>query len=83
MIQSQRKKNGPEDGFELGRIGKNSPFQKTENVCRVSQNDLAFLGRIGKPSLSEFPEIYGFEQLTFLAYFGFEQDCSSRTPRTF
>ena len=43
----------------LGRIGKNSPFQKAESFCQVSQNGLAFLGRIGKVSFSEFPEIYG------------------------
>jgi hypothetical protein len=33
-------------------------FKKLENSSLYFQNDLAFLGRIGKPSLSEFPEIY-------------------------
>ncbi len=39
---------------------KNSTFWKLVNFCSVFQNDLAFLGRIGKASLFEFPEIYGW-----------------------
>jgi hypothetical protein len=34
-------------------------FKRLENSSLYFQNDLAFLGRIKKPSLSEFPEIYG------------------------
>jgi hypothetical protein len=34
-------------------------FKNLKDFCRVSQNDLAFMGRIGKVSLSEFLEIYG------------------------
>ena len=41
-----------------GELEKIARFEKLKNFCRVFQNDLAFLGRIGKPSLSEFPEIY-------------------------
>ncbi len=33
-------------------------FKRLENSSFYFQNDLAFLGRIGKPSLSEFLEIY-------------------------
>jgi hypothetical protein len=33
-------------------------FEKLENLSGVLLNGLAFLGRIGKASLSEFPEIY-------------------------
>jgi hypothetical protein len=33
-------------------------FKRLESSSLKFQNDLAFLGRIGKPSLSEFPEIY-------------------------
>jgi hypothetical protein len=33
-------------------------FKRLESSTLKFQNDLAFLGRIGKPSLSEFPEIY-------------------------
>jgi hypothetical protein len=32
-------------------------YEKLENFSSVFQNGLAFLGRIGKASLSEFPEI--------------------------
>ena len=42
-----------------GELEKIARFEKLKNFCRVFQNDIAFLGRIGKPSLSEFPEIYG------------------------
>jgi hypothetical protein len=34
-------------------------FEKLENSRIVFQNDLAFMGRIGKVSFFEFPEIYG------------------------
>ncbi len=34
-------------------------FEKQENFSNVFQNGLAFLGRIGKSSLSMFSEIYG------------------------
>jgi hypothetical protein len=34
-------------------------FEKLENLSSVFQNGLAFLGRIGKALLCEFPEIYG------------------------
>ncbi len=34
-------------------------FETPENLRSVFQNDLAFLGRIGKASLSEFSAIYG------------------------
>jgi hypothetical protein len=44
----------------MGRIGKKIEcFEKLENFSGVFQNGLAFLGRIGTASLSEFPEIYG------------------------
>jgi hypothetical protein len=43
----------------LGELEKIAHFEKLENLSSVFQNDLAFLGRIGKASLSEFPEIYG------------------------
>jgi hypothetical protein len=33
-------------------------FKEHQSSKVVIQNDLAFLGRIGKASLSEFPEIY-------------------------
>jgi hypothetical protein len=39
-------------------LEKISRFEKLENSSFVFQNDLAFLGRIGKASLSKFPEIY-------------------------
>ncbi len=35
-------------------------FKTLKSFSLYFQNDLAFLGRIGKPSLSEFPEIYGW-----------------------
>ena len=41
-----------------GELEKITHFKRLKNFCRGSQNDLAFLGRIRKPSLSEFPEIY-------------------------
>jgi hypothetical protein len=41
-------------------------FKTLENSSIYFQNDLAFLGRIGKPSLSEFPEIYVFIIQTFI-----------------
>ena len=34
-------------------------FKKLIDFKRVSKNGLAFMGRIGKASLSEFPEFYG------------------------
>jgi hypothetical protein len=34
-------------------------FEKLENLSSVFQNGVAVLVRIGKPSLSEFPEILG------------------------
>ncbi len=34
-------------------------FAKLDNLSSIFQNGLDFLGRIGKASLSEFPEIYG------------------------
>ncbi len=42
-----------------GELEKIARFKILENSSLYFQNDLAFLGRIGKPSLSEFPEIYG------------------------
>ncbi len=42
----------------VGRIGKKARFETLENISSVFQNSLAFLGRIGKASLSKFPEIY-------------------------
>jgi hypothetical protein len=42
-----------------GELEKNACFEKLENFSGVFQNGLAFLGRIGKASLSEFPETYG------------------------
>ncbi len=39
-------------------IKKIAGFEKLENLSSIFQNALAFLGRIGKVSLSEFPEIY-------------------------
>jgi hypothetical protein len=33
---------------------KTARFKRLENFSLLFQNDLAFLGRIGKPSLSEF-----------------------------
>ncbi len=43
----------------LGRIRKKiARFKLLKSSSIYFQNDLAFLGRIGKPSLSEFPEIY-------------------------
>ncbi len=44
-------------GAELEKI---ACFKILESSSLYFQNDLAFLGRIGKPSLSEFPEIYGY-----------------------
>ncbi len=41
-------------------------FKILESSSLYFQNDLAFLGRIGKPSLSEFPEIYGLFNHLFL-----------------
>jgi hypothetical protein len=41
------------------KLEKIARFKIQENSSLQFQNDLAFLGRIGKPSLSEFPEIYG------------------------
>ncbi len=41
---------------ELEKIAR---FKRLENFSHYFQNDLAFLGRIGKPSFSEFPEIFG------------------------
>ena len=49
---------GKSDGLGSGAKWKNSPFENLKNFCSVFQNDLAFLGRMGKVSLSEFPEIY-------------------------
>ncbi len=40
---------------ELEKIAR---FKRLENSSLYFQNDLAFLGRIRKPSLSEFTEIY-------------------------
>jgi hypothetical protein len=37
---------------ELEKIGR---FEKLENLSSVFQKGLAFLGQIGKASLSEFP----------------------------
>jgi hypothetical protein len=42
----------------MGQIGKIARFEKLENFSSVFQNGLAFLVRIGKANLSEFPEIY-------------------------
>ena len=40
------------------RIGKKTArFEKLKDLCGVSLNSVTFLGRIGKASLSEFPEI--------------------------
>ncbi len=53
------------DRREIGRtwlwaeLEKIARFKKLQSSSIVFQNDLAFLGRIGKASLSEFPEIYG------------------------
>ncbi len=41
-----------------GANWKLASFEKLENLSSVFQNGLAFLGRIGKASLFEFPEIY-------------------------
>jgi hypothetical protein len=41
------------------KLEKIAPFEKLENLSSIFQNGLAFMGRIGKASLSEFPEIYG------------------------
>jgi hypothetical protein len=46
----------------VGQIGKNTTLKKTKNLSSVFQNGLAFLGRIGKASLSEFPEIYWIQK---------------------
>ncbi len=46
-----------EPGYEAN-WKKIARFEKLENFSSVFQNGLAFLGRIGKASLSEFPEIY-------------------------
>jgi hypothetical protein len=39
-------------------------FKRLENSNLYFQNDLAFLGRIGKLSLSEFPEIHVLSHLS-------------------
>ncbi len=44
-------------------------FKRLENSSLYFQNDLAFLGRIGKPSLSEFPDIYGLLMAVLLKVF--------------
>jgi hypothetical protein len=49
----------------LGRIEKKiARFKILENSRLWFQNDLAFLGRNEKPSLSEFPEIYALPFLS-------------------
>jgi hypothetical protein len=42
-----------------GRTGKNASMEKMEALSSVFQNVLVFLGRFGKATLSEFPEIFG------------------------
>ncbi len=60
---------GNRTNLALGRIGKKiARFKRLENSRLQFQNDLAFLGRIGKPSLSEFPEIYGFTNKNMLYF---------------
>ncbi len=44
-----------DSGPNLKKIAR---FKKLKNSSLYFQNDLAFQGRIGKASLSEFPEIY-------------------------
>jgi hypothetical protein len=44
-------------------------IEKLENISSVFQNGLAFLGRIGKASLTVFPDIYApLQPLVTLLY---------------
>jgi hypothetical protein len=52
-------RHGPQKiGRTWGKLKKTARFEKLENLCSIFQNGLVFLRRIGKASLSEFPEIY-------------------------
>jgi hypothetical protein len=63
------KTTGDRTNLAVGRIGKNT-FRKTRKSQQCFfQNGLAFLGRIGKASLTEFPEIYApLQPLVTLLY---------------
>ncbi len=43
-----------------GKLEKIARFEKLENLSSIFQNGLAFLGRIGKASLSVFPDIFAW-----------------------
>jgi hypothetical protein len=51
--------HGKSDELGSGPKWKKIARFKRKKSSLYFQNDLAFLGRIGKPSLSEFPENYG------------------------
>ncbi len=56
--------SGDRTNLALSRIGKNARFKKLHSSRIVFQNNLAFLGRFGEASLSEFPEIYALYLLS-------------------
>ena len=83
MARSQLRNDRPREigrTWLLKQIGKTARFKKLKDFCRVYQNGLAFLGWIGKLSLSEFTEIYdGLLKLVKHLYC-FLRHCASTFP---
>ncbi len=54
---------------------KTARFKRLESSSLQFENDLAFLGRIGKPSLSVFPEFPEIYSGTFIVIFHNKNCC--------